>query len=237
METANCPLCCITTGSAVTPFERLFPDLAREDQIVAESPLALVAVDVAPIGLGHCIVITRAHRLSMADCPNVEAEEVDRLIVTMSELIRRVTGLPFVAFEHGQRSEDDHPFGCSIAHAHIHVVATKRASHLDLGSIIGVDFQPYRGRLADIDDVALGKHYLFVRNTYGQAWLANPSKTASQLLRRHFLDADTRNRELKWNWSDQALLSHKLETRERVLGNLAILSQANSVGVKLGRGT
>lgn len=228
MEPVGCPLCCIATGLAVTPFERLFPDLDRQDQIVAETPLALVAVDVAPIGPGHCIVIPRAHRLSMADCHDSEAEEVDRLTIAMSELIHRVTGLPFVVFEHGQRSEEDHPFGCSIAHAHIHVVATTRASHLDLDTLGGVDFQPYDGGLADIEDVAQGRHYLFVRNMHGKAWLAKPWKTASQLLRRHFLDAASPDHDLRWNWSDQALLSHQLETRERVLDNLKTLSLATT---------
>ncbi len=223
MAVIQCPLCCIAGGQAATPFEYLFPELEREDQIVAERSLALAAVDVAPVGLGHCIVMSRAHRLSMADCLKSEIDDVEDLAFTMGGVIFRATDLPFVMFEHGQRSEDDHPFGCSIVHAHLHVVATTRSPVLDLESISGVDFQPYEGGLAALDDVVRGEHYLFVRSMDGRAWLAQPTRTPSQLLRRHFLDAQDSDRDLMWNWSDQSLLSHHLQTRKRILENLGIL--------------
>src|SRR5689334_2892514 len=74
MGIGSCPLCWIVHGNAITPFEQLFPARRREEQILAADQHCVAVVDVAPIGDGHCLVVTREHRCSMAEADLEELE-------------------------------------------------------------------------------------------------------------------------------------------------------------------
>jgi diadenosine tetraphosphate (Ap4A) HIT family hydrolase len=221
----RCPLCQIVLGHVKTPFEYLIPGTIREDQIIASLPCAISVIDVAPIGPGHSIVITTKHRMSMGAATREELIDVQELTRQIGSRITARTGLPFVTFEHGQRNEHDNPFGCAIVHAHLHVVGTQRSATLDLDALSAITFSPYNSGILALPSKTDGKHYLYVANRAGQAWLAFPDQTLSQILRRHFLEPSAGDRELRWNWSDQVILSDSLATRRRVLENLALLKE------------
>jgi hypothetical protein len=161
--------------------------------------------------------------MSMADALPGELMDVQELAVQIGYTIRTGAGIPFVRFEHGQRNEDENPFGCTITHAHLHVVGTELANDLELDSLPEIRFMSHNGGVLSLHSETGGRHYLYVQNMDGQAWLAMPDHASSQVLRRHFLEARAHDRELKWNWSDQVLLRNRLETRERVLMNLGLL--------------
>jgi diadenosine tetraphosphate (Ap4A) HIT family hydrolase len=226
MANDGCPLCWANTGRHVTPFERLFPQLTRGDQILLRSPRGTFAmIDIAPIGLGHSLIVTSKHALSIADASPSEVQGAISLMREIGQRISNAWPLDHVFFEHGQRAEHYHPYGCSIVHAHIHAVATQ--GPLDLDSIEGVDFQPHFGGLRTLSSAVGESSYLYVQDMQGNAWVAQPERSASQILRRHFSRNPTGHQDLYWNWSDQILLADTLSTRDRVLTNLRQLRVAD----------
>lgn len=222
---SECPLCQIETGSRATPFEHLLPTMVRTDQILATRLHALAVIDVAPIGPGHSIVITKRHRLSMGAATAAELRDVEELLTWLAIPIGRIPKFSPVFFEHGQRDEVENPFGCSIAHAHVHAVGTRRGADLDLDAIPSVNFTRCERGIANLPSVTQGRHYLYAENNQGSAWIAFPSgPVQAQLLRRHFLEEGDDSRDLKWNWSDQLIFHDVTDTRRRVLENLKVFN-------------
>lgn len=216
----NCPLCAIVTGRERTPFEQLFPTLTRDDQVIARDADCLAVVDVAPIARGHCLVIPEHHHRSWAEADASEFQSAKHLVEQLTSFIEQHWSTDSVVFEHGQRDEQVHPYGCSIVHAHLHVVSRFVKIEGVLASLEGVTFRALGGGLDSLPNEVGMADYLYVDDLDGEAWVATPRRTKSQLLRRAFLEADFSNSRPPWNWNDQLMMADALATRQRVINNL-----------------
>lgn len=225
----RCPLCSIVSGHEVTPFETLIAGARCDQQELLASRRALAVIDVAPVARAHCLVIPRRHRLSVASCSSAELTEITDLATTLSRYIERALETETVMFEHGQRTESDNPFGCTIAHAHLHVAewATPEEGQ---PNVPDVTFRLSNGGIAGMRGILSGEHYLYISSGRIGEWVATPERTASQVLRRHFLDRSWAQDGAAWNWSDQILLSKALGTEGRVRENLEIFADLMRVG-------
>lgn len=226
MADHDCPLCWVLNGDRPTPFEQLLgPQYTREDQILHNSTRhAFAMVDVAPIGPGHSLIVTSEHCLSMAEAAPRTIQDVTDVMQAVGRAIARAWRLGYVFFEHGQRDEPERDSGCGIAHAHVHAVGT--STPLALGNIADIEFRPHRGGLHSLRAAIDSSHYLYVEDMLGNAWVAEPARNQSQVLRRHFTSSQADDEGAHWRWPDQLLLADELSTRERVTSNLRGLRSA-----------
>lgn len=80
-----------------------------------------VFVDIAPVALGHLLIVPNTHVSCAADCSNDSIDELASVIREIDQNFQRVFGLPILIFEHGSRGIDRSAGSCT-EHAHIHAL-------------------------------------------------------------------------------------------------------------------
>lgn len=120
---SDCALCELPDVPTDTPFAALLSDLDSAKQVLMQTPHAYVPADVAPISVGHCLIVPRAHRSSIGHCTSGEPAEITSLVELVGNRITRSEGVT-VHFEHGMcdSTSFDAAQSCSITHAHLHIV-------------------------------------------------------------------------------------------------------------------
>lgn len=90
------------------------------DRIVYETPNFAVLVDISPIAVGHMLIISKFHYLSMAKAWQKHAAELEKLIIDVAPLYAELFGALTIV-EHGS-SADLSGLSACITHAHMHLL-------------------------------------------------------------------------------------------------------------------
>ena len=92
--------------------------LPFDDAIVYEDDNIFVTPDIAPISLGHLLIISNEHINSFGDSDDKVFDSVSKVVSLIARNIYRSGS--FFLFEHGAVIE--HTAGACIDHAHMHII-------------------------------------------------------------------------------------------------------------------
>lgn len=206
MTARACQLCHIAASPEIAEARWNRPLITTSSFLVVPSLGALVE--------GWLLILPRTHRLSMAQLSPKELVELRVLAEDLARQLQSMYGLPTVMFEHGAHA-DGQPIGCSVDHAHLHVVP------------IGLDLVQMARDIAPqlkwhhLNDLFsfLAAHdgcqsYIVLRTQDGSTRLTwGPSPLPSQLFRRAIAQGIGRDQE--WSWRNHPQLEIVSRTVER----------------------
>jgi diadenosine tetraphosphate (Ap4A) HIT family hydrolase len=152
--------------------------------VVAETSHLVAVPSVGSLVPGWLLVVPRIHLLSFgaADPPVLR-----QLVVEVEQIAASwaTTFGPLSWFEHGA-SEPGSAVGCSIDHAHMHLVPTGSTDLLAGAATVlpQLVFEPVVGLAATVAVAADDEPYLYLRTPAGRSWLASGHDIPSQAFRR-----------------------------------------------------
>jgi ATP adenylyltransferase len=164
---------------------------------VAEDEQFVAWVSYGALVEGHLLVVPRRHTLNLSQLgPLDEMDALHTFVASVQALLSAQYG-PVCAFEHGP-AEVGTQVGCSIDHAHLHLVPW--ATSLVDAAIEDFPELPWRATpsLAAGLREAADQAYLLVRDADGRSAIAASSQIPSQALRRT-IAARLGKRE-EWDW-------------------------------------
>lgn len=173
--TESCEICDELTGGRRGL--ALWPRLAgvnRADRVVAGNDEFTAIVSAGPLIRGHCLILPRIHRSSMAATAHGAAHA---MLSMVRDRLFRAYQRPVWFFEHGAPEGGDHR-PCSVAHAHWHLLPAPVGPEALL-----VDGYEWRSSASPF--VEAHREYLLVGDGDGRNWVAySDEPIPSQALRR-----------------------------------------------------
>jgi diadenosine tetraphosphate (Ap4A) HIT family hydrolase len=203
-EVNRCELCDELAGG--TRGVALWPRVAgseRGSRVVSENDAYVALVTIGPIARGHCLILPRAHRLSMSSDDERDRQLLTRLCRGLVSQMHAIYGRPALLFEHGApEGSDRRP--CTVAHAHWHVVPTTIMPEQLL-------MAEYSWQERTTPWVHAEREYLLVGDMRGRYWVTYPeSPIPSQLLRRAL--AEHTGSLFAWDWRREPAVELALTT-------------------------
>jgi len=187
---------------------------AAYDRPVVESANFLVVSSLGGFVEGWLLVLPRRHFLNLRVMPPELRAECNRVVSEAAAMVERVYG-PTVAFEHGPSCPGS-PAGCSIDHAHMHVVPHRHEVRSDLERELGgrLQLHPVKSVFAAVSPPAEAS-YIFLQETTGERYLGFSEEIPSQLVRR--ILARRVGRGEQFDWRDDLALETVMRTRAAVV--------------------
>jgi diadenosine tetraphosphate (Ap4A) HIT family hydrolase len=211
MPAHSCVLCDVLAGRDNAPARAFISKDELSSEIIASSAEFAAVADVAPLGPGHTMLLTRRHIPAMGQLPADALTELRSVLALFTTRLHTLYSLPVQAFEHGFCGEPPDT-GCGIDHAHLHLLPTTA----DLVAEFHQDFAVRNlGRLTELARLrSLGAEYLLLIPPSGEILTAFPRGTASQYFRKKV--STLTGREL-WNWNDELLLGQAARCKQWIL--------------------
>lgn len=225
-----CVFCDVARDSSSEEFRHVLTqagesELSGRSQILAEASELLVIPDVAPIALGHTLIVPKAHIEAVAQL----VVETRRLAVELAEhlaLWLRTVGLASdtLIFEHGTGSTAHEGWTdgkCGhTKHAHVHVVPLN-GEVPNIEALAGFDglfaeALPDTVLLDPSTLISADRHYLWWRtNGTGTVYIAD-TEVPSQWVRRSLIGCQSVGGRdaLRGDWRDYSSLDAPLAGRE-----------------------
>jgi diadenosine tetraphosphate (Ap4A) HIT family hydrolase len=165
--------------------------------VMAETENLVAVPSIGALVNGWLLVVPKNHHLNFGDA----IRRSPGLVSEMEEIAARweATFGPITWFEHGPKQAGT-KVGCSIDHAHMHLVPLGRidllaAARDRLGK---ASFTEISGFSALADAIDRGCSYLYIRLPDGTQWLEAANAIPSQSLRR--VIAAEQGRAQEWDW-------------------------------------
>jgi ATP adenylyltransferase len=183
---ALCSFCAALTSSGT-----------RVEQPILEDRNFVAWVSDGALVEGHVLVIPRRHVLNLSELEADERSAFAVFTASVKGLLRDTYGA-VATFEHGPRCAGS-PVGCSIDHAHLHVLpwdgSLVRAAVEDYSEF---DWRTAEGISGALDAAAADGPYLLVEDDGGNAVVAIDPAIPSQAIRKTI--ARRLEREEEWDW-------------------------------------
>jgi diadenosine tetraphosphate (Ap4A) HIT family hydrolase len=205
-------LCRVVDGSPDVPFASVMGVDRLAEQTLLRTATARVIVDVAPVVVGHVLIITHHHAGSVAACTDHQLREILELKERLTSVFERKFGIPPVWFEHGE-CDQARADSCRIYHSHLHGIPAPATVFDQLRH--DITFHEVAG-LQNVARLTEGRSYLYLE-TESESRVRIVERPPSQIFRRAVCDALGSTE--RWNWHDQVLL-HTEQTRRRIEGTL-----------------
>lgn len=154
-----------------------------EDIPLLASPNFVVWASIGSLIEGWLLVVPRVHVLALAGLPGKFRQEFDEVTDAVSRFLLGTYGV-VTQFEHGPGRAGS-AIGCSIDHAHMHVLPTS-LNLVESGrtALPGSEWNPVSG-VGDLrDSHSGGLSYLFARLSTREAWATVGESAPSQFFRR-----------------------------------------------------
>lgn len=206
----NCELC-----------KEVSPEYKQEgvDRRIMTTGNFCAFVSKGPLTLGHLLIVTREHCLSMAAMPEENFDEFRSLREELGTRLASAFHLPqTILFEHGP-SRYDHRAGCCIEHAHMRIMPVRLPSKRIVRKIKETlgdykTFESYR-QLRDLADD--DKAYTFFEfdgiKYFFEIKKPVPSQFVRQIIGKYV------GREYTWDWRQNPRIEDIIETVERLRNN------------------
>lgn len=110
-------------------------NLPTEESILFENDNIYVQVDIAPICLGHILIITNRHYLNFFETSNEIKNDAIKLKENIKKIYKEIYNTDVLFFEHG--SAKSGYAGASIDHAHLHCIPYKFDINESLNELLG----------------------------------------------------------------------------------------------------
>ena len=154
------------------------------DRLLYESKNFIVLPTVGAIVQGWLLIVPKDHYLCMGALDRNLFAEYEELCATVADVIERCYG-PVAIFEHGPAKPNE-VVGCSVDHAHVHLVPTQCDLILDASKMFTepLEWRSASG-IADTRSFFIEKKsYLYLEQPLGKAFIANHPGIQSQLFRK-----------------------------------------------------
>jgi diadenosine tetraphosphate (Ap4A) HIT family hydrolase len=178
-------------------------------RVIDETEHLLAVPSVGALVPGWLLVVPRFHALSFGSLGCALVSSLSTEVGQIADRWERKFGA-ITWFEHGPRQPNS-AVGCSIDHAHIHLVPL---GELDLlsearGMLPDLQFRQVAG-LIDTCSEAEGGDYVYIRTPQSTSWLATGTGIPSQAVRR--VIASHQGREAEYDWKQYLQLETLRET-------------------------
>lgn len=172
-HTTNCPFC---TNNRFQKFNLLNLNTA---DILFETKNIWVQVDIAPLCVGHILIITTAHYLNFFETPIYIKQEVLKLKEKIKEVYQQVYHSDVLFFEHG--SANPECAGASIDHANIHCIPYQYDISASLNELLG---KPLNCDILSFSNFHNEYSYIYLESRQNGKLLYKVNKLPSQFLRK-----------------------------------------------------
>lgn len=166
--------------------------LSAEESILFENDKLYVIPDIAPLKLGHVLIITNEHYTNFFSTSPEIKNDVKKLQDNIRKLYRKIYNSDTLFFEHGSLKEGD--AGSSIEHAHLHAIPFTKSIKNELDKI--VDNLPIKCNIIKENDFNGEYSYLYIENEIDGNYIYKVDKLPSQFLRKfiaNLLDSEVYN--------------------------------------------
>jgi ATP adenylyltransferase len=165
------------------------------DEVLYASESFVVVPTAGAVVEGWVLIVPKVYRLSYGELDRHLLSELAEVLSKTRAVVEGVYGSSMV-FEHGP-SEPDQPTGCTVDHAHLHVLPS--VGNLEAGAVAYLPdllFEPVDGVQGLAAFQERGIPYLYVDQGIPKA--ASYTTVPSQLLRRVVADAVGKDEEFDW---------------------------------------
>lgn len=160
-------------------FYELFPEFAKQRQILEETPRHVLLPDIGPLTQDHLLVVSKDHVPSFAALPVDSHDDYRSLVKKVFKKMEKLhPGKQPLIFEHGVGTVNGQFIRCGgcgrTDHAHLHVLPVDAEKHDDLlenlSTIVRTEYNFEEHRLADsvkleeLKDISRDRPYLLVGN-------------------------------------------------------------------------
>lgn len=154
--------------------------LPAEESILFENDKLYVIPDIAPLKLGHILIITNEHYTNFFSTPIDIKKDVKKLQNNIRKLYKRIYNSDTLFFEHGSLKAGD--AGSSIEHAHLHAIPFTKSIKKELDKI--VDTSPIKCNIINENNFSSEYSYLYIENENDGNYIYKVDKLPSQFLRK-----------------------------------------------------
>lgn len=205
-ETRGCRICAV--------IERQ-PDVHWVDQPIMESERFIVLPSIGSLVPGWCLILPRTHEQCTAALDQNAIDEIEALALRLAERLSKEFGNPVYWFEHGPVTEGS-PVGCSVDHAHLHVLPL----HFSIVDELPKSCPMYSWAARDQHRFTL-RHirnlrkndYIIAGDMHGKYTFAEHQAFPSQVVRR--IIASRTAAATEWNWREHPHLDNARATASR----------------------
>lgn len=164
---------------------------------VAETEHLVAVPSLGALAAGWLLISPKQHDLNFAAATSRNAE-IESELTGLAEAWEAIFG-PLTWFEHGPKQADS-AVGCSIDHAHMHLVPLGSLNLLDAAEerLTGIHFSPMQELSEVTRAIDHDRSYLYLRLPDSSQWLAESNTIPSQSLRR--VIAAWQGRADEWDW-------------------------------------
>jgi ATP adenylyltransferase len=171
-------------------------EAGEEWAVVAETEHLVAVPSVGSLLSGWLLVLPKEHDLNFAAATD-RSSRIESELTGLAADWEAVFG-PLTWFEHGPK-ETDSAVGCSIDHAHMHLVPLGELNLLDAArSMLKMRFNPVGALSEATQAIDQDCSYLYLQLPNNTQWLAASNSIPSQSLRR--VIAAEQGREDEWDW-------------------------------------
>jgi len=204
-----CPFCSLVASGRSRHYQDLFPD-ATGSEVLLEMDDFLLVPDIAPIAIGHALLVSTTHRGNLLDVWRGTSKRAVRLIRDYRAWCQTNDDMHLLVFEHGLGSITSEKSAC-IDHAHIHLLPCR----LYPDELIQ-RYQLKDTGTDDIPQVGPTEQFLALGCGDGQMLFRKSRFFESQIFRRCL--GRILNKQ-HWHWQDYIDLPDALRTREQFQQN------------------
>jgi diadenosine tetraphosphate (Ap4A) HIT family hydrolase len=184
------------------------------DKILFSSDNFAVYVDRGALVEGWLLIVPYDHVICMGALSSELQRELDEVRTTMGAMLEQAFG-SIVVFEHGP-SEPNQSVGCTVDHAHLHLVPTAIDLMEGVKDIFPhpLNWQPVRGLRESRRYYEAGQPYLFLEQRPGQGQITTHPHFQSQMFRQ--VIARGVGKPEQYNWREYSQEANVLATIKRL---------------------
>lgn len=154
--------------------------LPVDDSILFENENIYVIPDIAPLKLGHILIITNKHYTNFFSTSIEIKSDVKKIMNNIRRLYKDIYKSDTLFFEHGSLKAGD--AGSSIEHAHLHAIPLNKNIKEKLNEI--VTGTPIECNIIDNNNFNSDYSYLYIDNNTEGNYIYKVDKLPTQFLRK-----------------------------------------------------
>lgn len=213
----SCSLCA-EINAAETPNNLMFSVISLQTElksrVITESEHFVVIPTIGAFVEGYVLIVSKAHFECMGKIPVQLFPELERLTLSVKEMIQKEYGSNSICFEHGGLSCTNLHGGC-IAHAHLHIVPCDTLMINEICSF-GLTASKLQA-LSSLHEICQNDTpYLYFEDIDKEKYYLQGKYIPSQFFRQ--IMARYHGRSSEWDWRQYFFVENMEKTMERMSG-------------------
>lgn len=158
----NCDFCNENSGVS-TIYNEIYGEKQRT---VYESKTFKVFPCMGQLREGHLLIATKAHVNSIGQLEKSKQQELENIMVYVTDFYREKYNMEALCFEHGALNDSGQNGGCGIYHMHMHMVPIKKEEYIEVISKVDSQRENHLYNASGLSDtsqyVREDKTYIFI---------------------------------------------------------------------------